>query len=153
MKLYLTIFAVFLSFAVVAQAEEEATRRRNFNLENGQAMRDFDPVSYFKGKPAKGESKFNHTYKGITYYFSSEANREEFKKTPDKYEPAYGGWDAYSMAVDGERVKTDPATYKIIGGKVYLFYNFNGMSNLLKWNKNEKKFKSDADYYWRKKMH
>jgi YHS domain-containing protein len=152
MKLYLTIIAVFFSLAVMAQAEEEASRRRNFNIEDGEAIRDFDPVSIFKGKPAKGELKFAHTHKGITYFFVNEVNREEFKKAPAKYEPAYGGWCAYSMAVNGERVKVDPTTFKIIGGKIYLFYNFAGDNNLLKWNKNEKKFKTDADYYWRKKQ-
>ena len=149
---FIVIIIVSTSVAAFAQ-EEEANRRRNFNLVNGVALNEFDPVSYFKKKPAKGNAKFSYDYKGITYYFSSDANLQEFKKSPAKYEPAYGGWCAYSLGVDGQRVKIDASTYKVIEGKVYLFSNFNGNNTLLKWNKSEKNLKSSADYYWRKTMH
>src|SRR5688572_22450748 len=96
MRQYITIVALFVCFVAGAQSED-ASKRRNFNVENDVAIREFDPVSYFKGTPVKGESKFHHTYKGIAYYFSNEANREEFKKSPAKYEPAYGGWCAYTL--------------------------------------------------------
>jgi YHS domain-containing protein len=153
MKRYLIVFAAcLLTFAASAQSEN-ASRLRNFNHENGIAIRDFDPVNYFKGKAAKGTEKFQHTYKGITYYFINQENLDEFKKSPAKYEPAYGGWCAYSMAVDGTRARVDPSTYKIIDGKVYLFGNFNGKNLTLPWNKDEKKLKAKADHYWVKKMH
>lgn len=151
-KVLFTFLATCLCLIAMAQTED-AGRRRNFNLDHNVAMGEFDPVSYHKGRPAKGTSKFSHDYKGVTYYFVNQANLDEFKKTPAKYEPAYGGWCAYAMGVSGDRVKVDPATFKIIDGKVYLFYNFSGNNTLLKWNKEEKKLKSSADYYWRKKLH
>src|SRR5690348_294103 len=81
-----TTMTLLLSSAVLAQADE-AARRRNFNTENGIALREFDPVSYFNSsRPLKGNSKFYANYKGITYYFANAANVEEFKKSPDKYE-------------------------------------------------------------------
>lgn len=142
-----------LTTLVSAQADE-ASRRRNFNVENGVAMREFDPVSYFKNsRPLKGNSKFYANYKGITYYFANAENVEEFKKSPDKYEPAYGGWCAYTVAANGERVKINPVTYKIIDGKLHLFYNFNGDNRLLKWNKDEKKFQAAANKNWVARMH
>lgn len=153
MKLYLTILAASICFSVTGQSSENAQRLRNFNHENGIAIRDFDPVSYFKGRPVKGIQKYQQTVKGMTYYFVNTENMEEFKKTPSKYEPAYGGWCAYTMGLDGQRVKTDPATFKIIDGKVFLFSNFNGKNMLLAWNKNEKKLKEKADVNWYKKMH
>ena len=150
---YLTVFAILLSIAAMGQAEE-ASRRRNFNTENLVAMREFDAVSYFNGpKPLKGNSKFYSTYKGITYYFANAENVKEFEKSPAKYEPAYGGWCAYTVAQNGARVKINPAAYKIIDGKLYLFYNFNGDNRLLKWNQNEKKLKAAADKNWVAKMH
>jgi YHS domain-containing protein len=151
MKLYLTIVALFVSIGAMAQTEN-ATRLRNYNNDNGIAIKDFDPVSYFKGKAAKGTEDFAYTHKGLTYYFVNNENLEEFKKSPGKYEPAYGGWDAYSMAVDGQRVKVDPSTFKIINGKVYLFYNFNGKNHLRAWNTDEKKHKEKADKLWVQKM-
>ena len=152
MKLCPTIISTCLCLVAMAQGEE-ASRRRNFNTENDVAMREFDPVTYFSNKPTKGNPKIYERYKGITYCFSNEANKEEFKKNPAKYEPAYGGWDAYSMAVNGERIKVLPTVYKIIDGKIYLFYNFKNSNNLLKWNKEEKKLKKSADHNWIAKMH
>jgi YHS domain-containing protein len=153
MKVFTTsFFLVVCSLSIFGQAEN-ADRRRNFNTENYVALREFDPVSYFQNKPAKGIAKFQYQHKGIFYYFVNEANREEFVKAPGKYEPAYGGWCAYTVATTGERVKIMPNTYKIIGGKLHLFYNFNGDNRLVKWNKDEEKLKAAADKNWQRKMH
>jgi YHS domain-containing protein len=153
MPLTLIVVSLLLSVTVLAQPEV-ASRRRNFNTENFVAMREFDPVSYFQGKPTKGTSQFEYNHKGIFYYFSSDANREEFKKSPGKYEPAYGGFCAYTVANSGERVKILPTAYKIINGKLHLFYNFNGENRLEKWEKgDEKKLKTAADKNWVSKMH
>jgi len=152
MKNLLFVLLVFLPAFIWAQ-DDAAARRRNFNNDHDVALKEFDPVSYFKGKPVRGDAKIAYTYKGLEYYFSSDANREEFKKSPEKYEPAYGGWCAYTVAINGTRVKVDPTTYKISGGKLYLFYNFNGDNRLVKWNRNEKVFKPKADAFWLKTMH
>ena len=151
--LCLIVVATFVAIDAEAQAED-ASRRRNFNTENGIAMREFDAVSYFKGdRPLKGTSKFYHHYKGITYYFANQENLEEFKKAPAKYEPAYGGWCAYTVALNGDRVKVNPVTYKIIDGKLHLFYHYNGDNRLTRWNQDEKKFKASANRNWVAKMH
>jgi YHS domain-containing protein len=152
MKILFTCLLFITGFTVSAQLDD-AGRRRNFNHENDVAIREFDPVSYFNNAPAKGNSKYFHKHRGIVYYFASEANREEFKKSPDKFEPAYGGWCAYTVATTGERIKVNPSTYKIVDGKLYLFSNFNGKSTLPLWNKEEKKLKAQADKNWLKKMH
>lgn len=152
-RAFAALFCICSAVASMAQSDEPA-RRRNFNTENGVALREFDPVSYFNSsRPLKGNSKLYHNYKGITYYFVNAENLEEFKKSPDKYEPAYGGWCAYTVAVNGERVKVNPVTYKIINGKLHLFYNFNSDNRLLKWNKEEKKFIASANRNWVARMH
>jgi YHS domain-containing protein len=149
------IFIAILSglCSVAFTQSEDASRRRNFNLDHDVAINGFDPVSYFNGKPAKGNSKISSDYKGVTYFFINEANMETFKKTPAKFEPAYGGWCAYTVALNGDRVKVNPSVYKIVNGKLYLFYSFNGDNRLLKWNKDEGKLKPAADRHWREKMH
>jgi YHS domain-containing protein len=149
MKTLLILISVL--FCLNAFAQENALRRRNFNHENGVALRDWDPVSYHRGKPTKGTSNHSYMYKSIEYYFTTAENMELFKKTPAKYEPAYGGWCAYSMA-EGKKVKIDPQTYKLINGKLYLFSNFNGANTMLRWNKDEKKFKTAADKNWERNM-
>lgn len=152
---YLSLFFVtLLSISIVNGQAEEAQRRRNFNTENFVALREFDPVSYFQNRPVKGTSKFEGKHKGIIYYFANQDNLEEFRKNPSKYEPAYGGWCAYTVAKSGERVKILPISYKIIDGRLYLFYNFGSDDRLRKWNAgNEKSLKAAADKNWVRHMH
>lgn len=150
MKTSLTIFFAIFAFVATAQVEN-GTRRRNFNAENFIALRQFDPVSYFKKQPLRGSEKFQYDYKGIVYYFASQENLDAFKKSPDKFEPAYGGWCAYTMATTGQRAKIDPTSYRIIDGKLYMFYNFSGDNRLTKWttSPNRKNLPAMADKKWK----
>jgi YHS domain-containing protein len=154
MKTAILVILSFVSFCLHAQ-QDNATRKRNHNLENEIALRHFDPVSYFQNKPMKGTDKIRFDFKGVTYYFSSEENRETFKKSPEKFEPMYGGWCAYTLATKGERVRIDPTAYKIIDGKLYLFYNFSGENRMKKWtdSKDQKALKLNAAKGWAKTMH
>lgn len=134
----------------VAQAQNDVARIKHYNLKSALALGGYDPVSYFDNKPLEGKSQYKLATKGVTYYFSSQANLDKFKAAPDKYEPAYGGWCAYAMGETGEKVKVDPETYKIVDGKLCLFYNFWGNNTLTDWNKNENVLKTKADQNWRK---
>jgi YHS domain-containing protein len=126
-------------------------RKKQFNLENGIAIGGYDPVAYFKlGKATKGRRDLIVNQDGIYYYFSTPENKEEFKKNPSKYEPQYGGWCAYAMGAKGEKVSIDPETFKILDGKLYLFYNSYFNNTLKSWNKNEPALKTNADLNWKK---
>lgn len=148
MKLLILLF-VFSASAdlVLAQAYEQ--RKLHFNVKRNVALEGYDAVSYFDGKPVEGDEDLKFVYKNIIYYFASPSNLEKFKLNPDKYEPAYGGWCAYAMGETGEKVKIDPKTFKILDGRVYLFYNFWGNNTLEDWKKNEKKLKEAADNNWK----
>ncbi|WP_258102837.1 YHS domain-containing (seleno)protein [Marinoscillum sp. MHG1-6] len=118
---------------------------------SGLAIDGYDPVSYFQGKPKEGSSEVKAAYRGATYYFSSEANKKLFLANPENYLPQYGGWCAYAMGLtEPEKVKIDPETYKILDGKLYLFYNFWGSNTLKSWNENEAELKRNADANWKK---
>jgi hypothetical protein len=84
----------------------------------------------------------------VYYHFSSPENKKEFRKNPSKYEPEYGGWCAYAMGAKGEKVSIDPETFKIINGKLYLFYNSFFNNTLKSWNKDETNLKAKADVNW-----
>lgn len=144
---------ILLTISALSFGQTAEVRRMQFNIKKNVAVEGYDPVSYFSGKPAKGKSNIAATTNGITYYFSSVANQNAFKSNPSKYEPAYGGWCAYAMGETGEKVKIDPETYKILDGKLYLFYNFWGTNTFDLWNKNEKPLKSTADQNWKKITH
>ncbi len=131
-------------------AQADALRLTHFNVKKNLAIDGYDPVSYFDGTPTEGEEGKKVTHKGIIYQFISQANLNKFKANPDRYEPAYGGWCAYAMGETGEKVKVDPETYKILEGKLYLFYNFWGNNTLTDWNRSDKKLKTSADNSWTK---
>jgi YHS domain-containing protein len=124
-------------------------RQKQFNLEKNLAIQGYDPVAYFlQSKAVKGSKDISIYYQGVTYYFSSQANKEAFKKSPDQYEPQYGGWCAYAMGAKGEKVEVDPKTFKIVAGKLYLFYNRFLNNTLTDWNKDESNLKQNADKNW-----
>jgi YHS domain-containing protein len=128
----------------------QTVEQKNFNVKNNLAVDGFDVTSYFDGTPLEGKSQFKLSYNGINYLFFSQANLNKFKAVPEKYIPAYGGWCAYAMGETGEKVKVDPETFKIVDGKLNLFYNFWGNNTLSDWNKSEKKLKEAADRNWKK---
>ena len=151
MRVSISILLLLGSIATFAQTD--ALRQKHYNLDDGLAIEGYDPVSYFDGKPAEGKSNLTYSYKGVIYRFSNQGNLAKFKSAPEKYEPAYGGWCAYAMGENGEKVKVDPETYKIVDGKLYLFYNFWANNTLEKWNKNEPKLKEAGDRNWSKIVH
>jgi YHS domain-containing protein len=148
MKKSLLFAAVLIS--LVAMGQTDAIRQKNFNVKKNIAVEGYDPVSFFDKKPVEGDEKFTFTHKGVIYLFATQANLNKFKTSPEKYEPAYGGWCAYAMGETGEKVKIDPETYKIVDGKLFLFYNFWGNNTLEDWNENEKSLKTKADQNWKK---
>lgn len=132
----------------IAVAQKDLSE--DFYLKKGVAIEGYDPVSYFEGSPAIGNENFTASYNGVSYWFSSESNLDQFKKSPGKYEPQYGGWCAYAMGASGDKVKIDPKTYKITDGKLYLFYNFGNTNTLISWNKDENSLKEKANHNWQK---
>ncbi len=146
---------VFLTLAVLftltTLAQSPAKRVSNFNLNDKVAIQGYDPVAYFKQKKAiKGKSTFAVSHQGVTYYFANEADKSAFLKNPQSYEPQYGGWCAFAMGDYGEKVEVDPETFKILDGKLYLFYNKFLNNTLKSWNKDEPALKKKADANWDK---
>ncbi|MFC4478898.1 YHS domain-containing (seleno)protein [Flavobacterium chungangensis] len=132
-------------------AQNDAKRISQYNLENKVAIQGYDPVGYFnQGKAIKGKKEFSVAYQAVTYNFSSAENKNAFLKNPSKYEPQYGGWCAYAMGSSGEKVEINPETFKIIDGKLYLFYNAIFNNTLKSWNKDENNLKKQADTNWKK---
>lgn len=143
---YLFLFMLWTSTLVQAQT---ATRAKQFNLESGLAIEGYDPVAYFtQNKAIEGNKQYVANYEGVIYRFSSAANKALFLKEPKRYEPQYGGWCAYAMGATNDKVSVDPETFKILNGKLYLFYHTIINNTLTKWNKDETSLKSKADKNW-----
>lgn len=150
------LFIVFVCLSVQFQmdAQSAAQRKTHFHTDKkGLALEGYDPVSYFNQKPAKGSRSDSYQYNGVVYYFSSAGNKSAFIANPSKYEPAFGGWCAYAMSVKGEKVEVDPLTYKIVDGRLLLFYNRLFTNTLELWDKlkqPEAQRMTTADEQWKK---
>jgi len=127
-------------------------RKKQFNLESsGLAIQGYDPVAYFKmNKAVEGKKEFMTQVNGAVYRFASKQNRDEFVANPARYEPQYGGWCAFAMGKKGEKVEVDPETFKIVDGRLYLFYNKYFNNTLKSWNQDEPRLKGQADKNWTK---
>jgi YHS domain-containing protein len=150
MKRALIILVVIFAYSATF-AQSASKRISEFNLENKIVIQGYDPVSYFKqNKAIKGKKELVASYEGVLYQFSSSSNKEIFLKNPSSFEPQYGGWCAYAMGSSGDKVEVNPETFKIINGKLYLFYNAFFNNTLKSWNKEEPSLKTKADANWKK---
>lgn len=104
-----------------------------FNQQKDYVAEGYDLVSYFGQKAEKGSSKYMTEYQGNKFKFSSQQHLEQFLSDPERYLPQYGGWCAYAMATEGEKVKIDPKTFEIRNGKLFLFYNAFFNNTLESW--------------------
>jgi len=152
MKLKYVLFVLCFQIGFFSFAQDLNGRKKQFNLsDKGLAVQGYDPVAYFTQKKAvKGKKELAVSYQGLTYYFSSSANKDIFLQSPSSYEPEYGGWCAYAMGAKGEKVSVDPETFKIVNNKLYLFYNRFFNNTLQEWNKDEVTLKTKADLAWKK---
>ncbi|MNL11973.1 YHS domain protein [compost metagenome] len=145
------VVLVLVLISGISFAQNDAKRISHYHLENKVAILGYDPVGYFiQGKAIKGKKEISASYQGVTYQFSSNGNKETFLKNPSKYEPQYGGWCAYAMGSANKKVEINPETFKIIDGKLYLFYNAYFNNTLKSWNPDEANLKVKADNNWKK---
>lgn len=126
------------------------SQKATINTKKGFAVKGYDVVSYFNGEPIKGKATYTTTFENVNYKFSSKENLNRFKESPSKYTPQYGGWCAYAIAKDGSKVNINPKAYKIIDGKLYLFYKTFFINTLNKWNrKGSDKMLIKAEENWK----
>ncbi|MEW7280622.1 YHS domain-containing (seleno)protein [Aquimarina sp. 2201CG1-2-11] len=144
MKKYLIILFIGLGFTLSAQNE-------NYNTSKSYVAKGYDVTEYFNKKAVKGSNKFIATHDNVKYKFASQENLKKFKSNPNKYIPQYGGYCAYAIAINGEKVDINPNTFEIRDDKLYLFYNSWGINTLKKWEKEDAvKLKKKADSKWKK---
>jgi YHS domain-containing protein len=150
-NLLLSISTLFLLSVPASLFSQTAKRIQQFNVNKSSlAIDGYDPVAYFtQNKAIEGKKDIAVIYEGITYRFATIQNKQAFSADPARYEPQYGGWCAYAMGASGEKVEVDPETFKIINGKLYLFYNSFFNNTLKSWNKNESSLKAKADINWK----
>jgi len=99
---------------------EKGARKVNVDS-TGVILKGYDVVGYFtQDKAVKGSPKYQTTYQGATYYFSSAADLATFKKDPSKYVPQYGGYCANGVK-NSKLTDSDPTVFSIVKGKLYVY--------------------------------
>ena len=87
----------------------------------GLALHGYDPVSYFEqDKPQPGSETFAYTFMGATWRFVSAENRKQFAQNHEMYLPQFGGYCAMGIS-KGKKFESDPTSWKIVDGKLYVF--------------------------------
>ena len=114
-KTLLGLMTAVLMLPVFAQAEEIT--------HSTVAVQGYDVVGYFDdSKAEKGNGNHVATYEGVNYLFASNDHKKEFEANPKKYLPVYGGWCAIGVKL-GKKIISDPESWKIVDGKLYLNLN------------------------------
>ena len=112
---------------------------------SGPAIEGYDPVAYqTNGAPLRGQANFAAEWGGATWWFESDANRQQFLAHPQRYAPQYGGHCALAMA-NGYFAAGDPQRWKVVDGKLYL--NNNLIVHKL-WQRDTAQKIADADNEW-----
>lgn len=106
------------------------------------ALSGMDALSYFEGDaPVEGKPAYTVKYQGFDYRFADEAHATAFAAEPGKYAPAYGGYGAWAMA-NGRLAPPDPALFRIVNGRLYLFFT---QVALDQWEKDSAWLIAEAD--------
>lgn len=121
-------------------------------------IQGYDLVAYHQEEMAvKGSATYQTSHDGITYQFASAENKDVFEKSPEQYLPAYGGYCAYGLGMEATtggykpgKFPINPRSFKLIDGKLYLFYDAPNFNALEYWEVNEKELKRRADQNWLK---
>lgn len=113
----------------------------------GVAVGGYDPVAYFtEGRAVEGSPAITLQHAGVSWRFSSEANRSLFEADPMKFAPRYGGYCAWAVS-RGYTAKGDPNAWSIVEGKLYLNYNREVRQT---WQKDARGNIAKADANWPK---
>jgi YHS domain-containing protein len=138
---------VAATLALIPLAAQAKSAEVYTGILSSVAAGGYDPVAYFtEGKPVAGKSDITHQWKGATWRFASEKNRDLFKAKPEAYAPQYGGYCAWAVS-QGYTAKGDPNYWKVVDGKLYLNYDASVQKN---WEKDIPGHIGNANRNWPK---
>ena len=114
---------IIAGFSLTNPGESQAKDAVYTSLLSSKAVSGYDPVAYFRGgKPVEGSGKYSTNWKGAEWQFANAENLADFKKSPEKYAPQYGGYCAWAVS-EGYTASSDPEAWHIRDGKLYLNYS------------------------------
>ena len=145
------IFAVG-SFVFLFSTSVTFSQHKYVQSEGEAAFEGYDLVSYFNGgEPKKGKKDYQVNYDGLTLFFVNMSNMQEFKRDPESYLPAYGGYCA--TAVSNETFVVPNFSNYTIQDDRLLFFEVRGFFNgKTEWNKDPQLYEILADKHYREEV-
>ena len=145
----------FLTICMASIVQVGNSQKPSFTNDDKVALNGYDVVAYHNAHSAvRGSNEHTAIVEGTTYYFSNVANQKAFKENHGNYLPQFGGFCAFAMAMQGKTVPSDPNTFKIRDGKLYMFYNdfYQGkpFNTIVPWNGAEQEMLQKATANWSK---
>lgn len=107
-------------------------------------------VYHTDGKAQKGEKRYGFEWKGATWYFASEEQRDLFAANPEKYSPAYNGFCSNALTLDEGLIRTDGSVWHIFGDQLHLFFAERGRQRWI--NGDYADLKAQADAAWQQEL-
>ena len=117
------LIGIVFTFAKIKRITPLSWHHSSINqpMFSNQAINGYDAVAYLTQNSAiKGEESFSHNWNDAIWFFQNKENKNAFIENPEKYAPQYGGFCAFSVS-KGFTANTNPNSFKIIDGKIYLF--------------------------------
>lgn len=142
--------AIIAAICLASAGSAVAGSKVNTGYFGDVALNGYDTVAYFtEGRPMKGSDEYRHEFLGETWHFASPEHRDLFASNPVNYAPQYGGFCAgevvYADVTTGITTNVDPEAWKIIDGKLYLFY---GTDYADYFEENAEELIEDAEANW-----
>ena len=119
------------------------------NLENGKALKGYDPLSVYNGMATMGSEIITSVYEDAIYQFKSSENKMIFDRTPGKYAPKYGGYCSIAIS-EGNLVEANPHSALIQNDDLHVFYKDDDEDTQDEWNENPIENKKRAEIGWAK---
>jgi hypothetical protein len=95
------------------------------------AISGYDATSFHAGQPQRGIPRFNTTYNGAVWFFTSEATRDRFRADPAKFAPQFDGYCAWA-ASQGYKAPANPDYWRVVDGKLYMQVHEQAQTNWLR---------------------
>jgi YHS domain-containing protein len=110
--------------ALVAQNPSSPMQPVNAVRDGDEArlmLRGYDVVAYQTlGRAVLGSPQYRSEFEGVSYYFSSAEHQTQFQREPERYQPAYHGYDATRIVYAIPEL-ADPSIWRQIDGRLFLF--------------------------------
>ncbi len=83
------------------------------------AISGYDATSFFTGTPRPGIPRFNATFNGGIWFFTTEAARDQFRASPARFAPQFDGYCAWA-ASQGYKAPGNPEFWRVVDNRLYL---------------------------------